>query len=107
MKRILIAAAAFALSVAPALAITGDATTPEGWLLFLGLTAIGVLLYFLPAVIAFERGHQHRLPILLTNLFFGWTFIGWVAALIWSSMPVTKPAPIAGSMPPPLPPGLA
>ena len=41
-------------------------------------------LYFLPAFIAYRRRHANRAPILLTTLFFGWTTIGWVIALIWS-----------------------
>ena len=43
-------------------------------------------LYFLPAVIADRKRHQHRHPILLLNLFLGWTLIGWVGALVWAEM---------------------
>ena len=50
-----------------------------------------IVVYFLPAIIAISREHQHRVPILLLNLFLGWTAIGWVAALVWSAMPVTTP----------------
>jgi Superinfection immunity protein len=60
-----------------------------GLLILLWVTILGLLLYMLPAVIAFGRNHQHRVPILLTNLFFGWTFVGWVGSLVWSAMPVT------------------
>jgi small-conductance mechanosensitive channel len=58
---------------------------------FLAMLAIGVLIgtYFLPSVIAFSRGHQHSAPILLLNLFLGWTLVGWVAALVWAAMPVS------------------
>jgi hypothetical protein len=54
------------------------------------LTAIlvGLMLYFVPAIVAGHRRHHNRVPILLTNLFLGWTFIGWVAALIWSTTAV-------------------
>jgi ABC-type transport system involved in cytochrome c biogenesis permease component len=41
--------------------------------------------YFLPAFIAFLRAHQQATPILLLNLFLGWTVIGWVCALVWSA----------------------
>jgi uncharacterized membrane protein len=56
------------------------------WLVtFLGiLWLIGILLYFVPSVIAFKRKHKNFIPILLVNIFFGWTFIGWVIALVWS-----------------------
>jgi hypothetical protein len=42
-------------------------------------------LYWLPAINGFQRKHRNAVPILLVNFFFGWTFIGWVVALIWSS----------------------
>ncbi len=50
-------------------------------LLFFGL---GVFLYFLPAFVAFRREHHNRMAILMLNIFLGWTFLGWVGALIWS-----------------------
>lgn len=40
--------------------------------------------YFLPAVIAYYRGHNNRHAILVANLFTGWTGFGWIASLIWS-----------------------
>lgn len=45
---------------------------------------VALLLYFLPAIIAFVRGHQSRIAILLVNFFFGWSGLGWIIALIWS-----------------------
>ena len=42
-----------------------------------------VLLYFLPTVIAANRGHQIT-GILLLNLLFGWTVIAWFALLLWA-----------------------
>lgn len=48
-----------------------------------------ILLYFLPTIIAFYRGKSNWLAIMLVNLFFGWSFIGWFVALIWA---VTKDA---------------
>jgi hypothetical protein len=47
------------------------------------LIAAGIF-YFLPAFIASMRGHRNTAGIFLLNLFFGWTLIGWVLALIWS-----------------------
>ncbi len=43
------------------------------------------LLYFLPALIALLRGHHNGFAIFLTNLLLGWTLIGWIVALIWST----------------------
>ena len=60
-----------------------------------GLTGLIIVLvvivsYFLPTLIAVLREHHNRLPIFLLNFFLGWTFIGWVAALVWS---FTSPPP--------------
>ena len=41
------------------------------------------LLYFLPTIIASNRGH-HVAGILLLNLFLGWTGIGWIVMLLWA-----------------------
>lgn len=51
---------------------------------------IGIVLYFLPAIIAFSRKHEHILAICLINLLLGWTFLGWFAALLWSLNRDTK-----------------
>lgn len=47
--------------------------------------AIGLFVYFLPTYIANSRKHNNFVPICIANLFLGWTFIGWVAALVWST----------------------
>lgn len=59
---------------------------------FAGLVVVLLLIvaYFLPTVIAVLREHHNRLPIFLLNFFLGWTFIGWVASLVWS---FTSPPP--------------
>jgi hypothetical protein len=41
-------------------------------------------LYILPACVAMVRGHKNVNPIILINLFFGWTLLGWAIALIWA-----------------------
>lgn len=43
-----------------------------------------LIIYFLPTLIARKRFHRNMTPIFLTNLFFGWTGLGWFIALIWS-----------------------
>lgn len=48
---------------------------------------IGVALlagYLLPALIAGMREHRNTTSITMLNLFLGWTFIGWVVALVWA-----------------------
>lgn len=57
-------------------------------LLLIAALACGVLgIVFFPAMVAFGRGHTYRWPILVITTFFGWTLIGWVAALVWAVMP--------------------
>jgi hypothetical protein len=40
-------------------------------------------LYFLPTIVASNRGHEIA-GVLLVNFFFGWTGIGWIALLLWA-----------------------
>lgn len=47
------------------------------------LIMMGVI-YFIPSVIANNRKHRQFTAIFILNLFFGWTLIGWVGALIWA-----------------------
>ncbi|OHA58824.1 MAG: hypothetical protein A2571_00360 [Candidatus Vogelbacteria bacterium RIFOXYD1_FULL_44_32] len=49
------------------------------------LIAIAVIgLYFAPSIGAFYDKKDNAWAIFALNLFLGWTFIGWVVALIWS-----------------------
>lgn len=52
----------------------------EGFVL-LGLV---IALYFAPTIVAASRRHQSAPAIFALNLFLGWTFLGWLAALVWS-----------------------
>lgn len=49
------------------------------------LLVIGVLIYFLPAILG--RKKRDATAIVLLNLFLGWSFIGWVVALVWALTP--------------------
>jgi hypothetical protein len=49
-------------------------------LLGLGLLIGGILVYFLPSMLA----KQDTTAIFVLNLFLGWTLVGWVAALVWA-----------------------
>jgi hypothetical protein len=44
-----------------------------------------VAIYFLPAIVG--RKKRQFPSILLTNIFFGWTFVGWLVAMIWAASP--------------------
>ena len=79
-----------------------------------GIILIGlILVYFLPFMIAKKTNHPRSTPIFALNLLLGWTFIGWVVALVWSlshprqimpdaavraSPTAPSPAPISGAV---------
>jgi len=42
----------------------------------------GLAVYFLPTIIGWKKKSSEG--ILLLNLFLGWTFLGWLGALIWA-----------------------
>lgn len=43
-----------------------------------------VLIYFIPYEIAASRKHPSKWAIGALNFFLGWSFLGWVAALVWA-----------------------
>ncbi len=43
---------------------------------------IGLFIYFIPSIIGWKT--KNASGILILNIFLGWTFLGWVAALIWA-----------------------
>ena len=40
--------------------------------------------YFVPTIVAIVRHARNVLGIVLLNIFGGWTFVGWIIALVWS-----------------------
>jgi hypothetical protein len=58
----------------------------------LGMLAIAaVSLYFLPSIVATGRHAPHWLTVFLLNLFLGWSFIGWVVAMVMACHPHHRP----------------
>ena len=51
---------------------------------------ISAAIYLIPGIVAFMRDHRNKAAIILTNVLFGWTVLGWFIALIWA---VTAPQP--------------
>lgn len=49
---------------------------------------VALIIYFIPMVVAYHRHHHQAGAITVLNLLLGWTFIGWVAALVWASTAV-------------------
>lgn len=61
--------------------------------MLIGLALLGLVLlvYFLPSIVAWDKGHANLAAIVILNLLLGWTFVGWVVALVWA---MSKPAVI-------------
>lgn len=47
------------------------------------ILVVPVVIYMLPFIVAAMRGHQDTTAIFTVNLLFGWTVLGWIAALMW------------------------
>lgn len=54
------------------------------FLIVLVVFLAGLALYFLPWIVAHNRGHANEGAIFVLNLFLGWSLIGWVVALVWA-----------------------
>ena len=53
-------------------------------------TLISLNIYLIPTYVARIREHHNKVPIMILNIFLGWTFVGWVVALIWATTTVIK-----------------
>lgn len=58
----------------------------RGGLFFFGALIFGALIYFVPTMVARHHLHHQAQAIFILNLVAGWTFIGWVIALVWAFM---------------------
>jgi hypothetical protein len=56
---------------------------------FLLIVAV-IISYFIPTIISVQDKKKNKTAIITLNVLAGWTFIGWVIALVWA---VTKDKP--------------
>lgn len=49
------------------------------------------LVYFVPSIMAWARGHHNKGAITALNVLLGWTVLGWVVALVWA---LTRPGAV-------------
>jgi Superinfection immunity protein len=61
-----------------------------GTILGFVLWALIIVAYWVPTIVAFARGVPAKAQVLIVNLFLGWTFIGWVVALVMSFRQVPR-----------------
>lgn len=45
---------------------------------------ICAVFYFLPSMVAYQNKKDDIVAIVFLNVLVGWTFIGWVIALVWA-----------------------
>jgi len=54
------------------------------------ILGLAFFLYILPGIVANRRGHHNRAAIWVLTICLGWSFLGWVIALVWA---FTNPPP--------------
>ena len=64
------------------------------------LIVIGLPIYFIPTIIAFNRKHAYKGVVFALNLFGGFTGVLWLVALIWAVYPSEKSLidPVVGNV---------
>ena len=50
------------------------------------LAIVALALYCVPSFIAVTKNKRNKNAIVALNVLLGWTFVGWVVALVWSLM---------------------
>ncbi len=97
-------AAPYAPGTWPTTARTDQVTPSTAGIVVAWLLTVLTGFYLLPFAIAMTRGKAARWGIFWVTLLLGWTFAGWVAALVWSCLPhrvlTFAPGPAAYAVPP-------
>ena len=57
-----------------------------GLIVILSILFLALFMYFLPTYVAARRERKDKWIIFFLNLFLGWSFAGWLVALIWALM---------------------
>lgn len=83
------------LFVASLSAPAAASVTAESVVSAMIIVVVSFLVYFLPYLLARGRKKQNRQAIFWLNFLAGWTFVGWIVALVWA---LTKD-PVADRVP--------
>jgi hypothetical protein len=66
------------------------------------IVLFGVLaFYFLPTIMAIKRNSQHKVAVIILNIFLGVTVFGWIVALILASKQPQAVVVVYNTPPPP------
>lgn len=86
---VLVALALWAGAASSAFAQT-ETSFDDNDLVFFVFFSLIALIYSVPSIVAFVRGHPNRWAILVINIVFGGTGLGWFGSLIWAFSAVHK-----------------
>ena len=53
----------------------------EAFIIFIAV----LFVYFIPSIVSAYSKKKNGTAIFVLNLFLGWTFIGWIVALVWAT----------------------
>ena len=67
--------------------LTDEEASVLGGVILLVVFGLGLMLYLLPWGIAMMRSSKYSAVVFVINLFTGWSFIGWVIALVVAVLP--------------------
>jgi hypothetical protein len=85
LRKLLASVYAAVLCATPAWAQTTSQSDDDSLFAFLAILLLVVaFVYAVPTFVAFYRHHPSRWAILLVNVVFGATLLGWLGALIWA-----------------------
>lgn len=56
------------------------------------VVVFSLLIYFTPTIVVLQnKHHANKAGVIIVNLLFGWSFIGWVVALVWAFQKTVAP----------------
>lgn len=67
----------------------------KNWIEFIIILLIVIvvgIIYFIPTFVVTQKLHKNCKAVIILNVFLGWTFFGWVGALIWAVL--ESPSPV-------------
>ena len=82
---IVITIAVISLIIFLIIAIKGGADSIFSYYFAFVMVGLGSYLYMLPSTVALSKNHPQFVPILLTNMFFAETGVGWILVMMWAT----------------------
>ena len=59
----------------------------------IALVILVVVAYGMPTIVAVANKSRYIAPAVIINILLGWTFIGWVVAMVFAAMPAPMESP--------------